>query len=266
MKNVEKKVQNVFEWSNSSSNFASGCVNDCLYCYSREMAIRFKRKTTDTWCNEEINLSKVNKKFKKIEGRIMFPSSHDISLTNIDFAIIHLRNMLEVGNQVLIVSKPKIEVIKRLCEELYEYKGQILFRFSIGSTNSDTLRFWERSGSNYDERKKCLIYAFNNGFSTSVSAEPLLDTNAVELVNDLVPYITDAIWIGKINSLYRRLKINGFIDDETMKRAKDLLASQSETYFINLCNQLSKNPMIKWKGDLKLIAGLEIPTKIGLDI
>ncbi len=37
------------EWADSNINCYYGCSNDCLYCYAKKMAIRFKRKTEDTW-------------------------------------------------------------------------------------------------------------------------------------------------------------------------------------------------------------------------
>jgi hypothetical protein len=48
----------------------------------------------------------------------------------------------------------------------------------------------------YAERKEALIYAFFSGFETSVSIEPMPDSeNIVLLVEDLELYVTDAIWI-----------------------------------------------------------------------
>ncbi len=35
-----KKTQ---DWSNKTVNFATGCENDCKYCYAKGMAIRFRQ-------------------------------------------------------------------------------------------------------------------------------------------------------------------------------------------------------------------------------
>jgi len=78
MKN-NKQVFGTTEWAVCNANFISGCSNDCKYCYAKEMAIRFKRKTPENWKVEEVNLTKYNKRFKKVEGQIMFPSSHDLT-------------------------------------------------------------------------------------------------------------------------------------------------------------------------------------------
>lgn len=41
------------EWAPYNCNFMHGCSNDCVYCYAKEMSIRFKRKTSETWKVEE---------------------------------------------------------------------------------------------------------------------------------------------------------------------------------------------------------------------
>jgi DNA repair photolyase len=125
------------------------------------MAIRFKCKTTENWHIEEVNQTQLEKKAKKVDGFIMFPSSHDITPINLSSSIAFLRKLLKTGNNVLIVSKPHFEVIKTICEEFSSYKKNILFRFTIGSIDSNTLKFWEPDAPDYNERKKCLKYAYD---------------------------------------------------------------------------------------------------------
>lgn len=52
--NNSKPVFGTTEWAASNVNYLKGCSNDCKYCYSKEMSIRFKRKTPETWKNEEV--------------------------------------------------------------------------------------------------------------------------------------------------------------------------------------------------------------------
>ncbi len=66
------------EWADYNVNCIKGCFNNCRYCYAKMMAKRFGRCTEDTWGNMEINDTILNKNFKKYNGRVMFPSSHDI--------------------------------------------------------------------------------------------------------------------------------------------------------------------------------------------
>jgi len=265
MKDNIKYVFGTYEWAVENANFISGCSNNCKYCYSREMAIRFKRKTTDNWNVEEVNYNQFNKKVKKVDGFIMFPSSHDITPINLTNTIIFLRKLLDAKNNILIVSKPHFEVIEAICSNFLEYKKNILFRFTIGSKNSETLKFWEPGAPNYEERKKCLKYAFDNGFETSISCEPMLDGNTVNLVSDLQDYVTDFIWIGKANFLLRRLTMNGLIDEETTNQAHKLIDSQSDSRIRLLYKKLKDNPKIKWKESIKKVLNLEISTVKGLD-
>jgi len=158
-----------------------------------------------------------------------------------------------------------LEVITRICEKYSEYKSKILFRFTIGSTSSEILKFWEPNAPNYEERKQCLIYAFDNGFSTSVSCEPMLDLNVEKLVEELQHYVTDSIWIGKVNFLLKRLKTNGYNDVETITRANDLVSSQSDENIKLIYSQLSTNNKIKWKESIKKVIGLNITMVKGLD-
>lgn len=265
MKN-NKQVFGTHEWAVQNANFISGCYHDCKYCYSKEMAMRFKRKTSLNWHIEDINTKQLSIKRKKVNGLIMFPSSHDITPKNLPLSITFLQNLLESGNEILIVTKPHLLVIKEICDKFIAFKGKILFRFTIGSKNNDTLKFWEPNAPSFDERKESLVYAFNQGFSTSVSCEPMLDNSTEELVSTLSPYITDSIWIGKANFLLRRLKMNGITDAETINKAHELITQQSDNNIKILYKKLCFNKTVKWKESIKKIVQLEISTVKGLDI
>lgn len=242
------------EWSVATTNInKDSCPHGCKYCYASSIAFRFKRSTPENWVNEHVDLKKVNKKFKKIEGRIMFPSTHDITPSNVNYAIQHLHNILSAGNEVLIVTKPHLEVIERLCEEFVDYRDKIIFRFTIGSKNSKNLSFWEPNAPLYEERKKSVVYAYENGFQTSLSCEPMLDDNIEAVVNDLQDYITETIWIGKMNLLKGRLKMNGYSDSLSMQKADELIAMQSDEKILELYHRLKDNPKIQWKESIKKV-------------
>lgn len=261
----EKQVFGTTEWATANANFISGCFHDCKYCYSKEMAIRFKRKTSENWKVEEINTQQLNKKFKKHEGYVMFPSSHDITPENLNYSILFLDKILEAGNHVLIVTKPHFNVIESICKRFSGHKKSILFRFTIGSCNSETLSFWEPNAPSFEERLKSLKFAYELGFKTSVSCEPILDINTHELVRLIIPYITDAIWIGKPNFLVRRIRMNGITDIETINKANELKTLQSDEWIVELYNKFKDNPKLKWKESIKKIVNIEISTIKGLD-
>ncbi len=148
-------------------------------------------------------------------------------------------------------------MIKKICETFDDYKDKILFRITIGSTNSDTLKFWEPNAPSFEERFEALQYAYNQGFQTSVSAEPALDVNTQELIDALLPYITDTIWVGKPNALIKRIKMNEADDEETIQKAKELIASQNEEWILNLFDHNCENSKIKWKESIRKILNIE---------
>lgn len=261
-----KCVFGTHEWAKHNANFINGCKHDCKYCYSKEMAIRFRRKTPETWQDEEIREKIYLKDYRKLNGTIMFPSSHDIHPSHLKETIIYLRKILHFGNSVLIVTKPHLICVKEICEEFSDFKNKILFRFTIGSSNSETLKFWEPGAPDFTERLESLKWAFAKGFQTSVSCEPMLDEYIEDVVAKTIHYVTDSIWIGKVNFILRRLKMNGIYDDLTINKAIKLIDTQSDKKMQGLYNNLKSNPKIKWKESIKKIVGLTIPTVKGLDI
>lgn len=259
------EISGTKEWSSHSKNIQTGCSHNCGYCYARAMAMRFKRVEKETW--KEPQIRDLPKKYKKRVGRIMFPTSHDISPLNINECVEVLKGMLEVGNDVLIVSKPHRECIEVLCKELEEYKSQIVFRFSIGSLDSKILKLWEPGAPSFEERFDCLKYAFEKGFVTSVSMEPILDTsedNIVKLVETLLPYVNDSIWLGKMNRLRSTLSNNKIthLDDEANK----LIASQSDARIKSLYSRLLSYEKLKYKESIKKVVGIKLQTKAGEDV
>ena len=75
--------------------------------------------------------------------------------------------------------------------------------------DNDILHYWEPGAPLFEERLTSLRYAFEAGYDTSVSAEPMLDSkNAVALFKTLEPYVTDSIWLGKMNHMESRVKVN----------------------------------------------------------
>lgn len=261
-----KNVFGTYEWAETTLNIINGCAHNCKYCFSKEMAIRFKRKEPQSWKEEELNMHQFNATIPSKKGAIMFPSTHDITPDNFKYTLPYLMRVLKTGNKVLLVTKPHLECIQQICDNCTEFKDKLLFRFTIGSINDEVLTFWEPYAPLYDERKKSLIYAFENGFQTSVSCEPMLDSNVEAVVLDLQKYVTDAIWIGKMNFVLRRLRVNGCLDPETEQRAVQLLEEQNDESIRALYERLKINPLIKWKDSIKKVVGIETPSISGQDI
>jgi len=192
------------EWADSNVNCYLGCSNDCRYCYAKMMAFRFKRKNTKNWKHMVPNQKNIEKGYKKRKGRIMFPTSHDITDESFNNCMIVLRKLVNSKNKVLVTTKPMYKYIVKICNLFQNYKEFIQFRFTITSIDNSLLNFWEPGAPSFNERFNSLKFSFNRGFKTSISIEPFLDEDPFILVELLIPYVTESIWIGKMNYLSRQ--------------------------------------------------------------
>lgn len=252
---MEKNKELLFgtkEWAPFNFNFMSGCSNDCVYCYAKDMAIRFKRKTPDTWKTEEA-VDMTGKSYSRKSGDIMVPSSHDITPGNIETAIEVLEKLVLSGNNLLVVTKPNFECTKCIVDTFADRKEHLKFRFTIGSADSSVLKLWEPGAPDFEERLKSLRYAFDNGFSTSISCEPLLDEHFDDLYKKVSPYVNGSIWIGKMNSAVKRVRDNTG-GRFPMEKVQELVASQSDEKMLALFLKYKDNPLIEWKESIKKVA------------
>lgn len=263
--NEIKFAQGTKEWASTTLNIQTGCKNDCKYCYAKCMALRFGRATPELWGTKVVpHKSAAN--CRKRKGTIMFPSTHDIMPDNIDACLATIKNLLGAGNSLLIVSKPRLGCIKQLCKELESYKAQILFRFTMGSADDTVLKYWEPGAPGFAERILALAYAYGQGYSTSVSMEPMLDVNPGAVIDKVKPFVTDKVWLGKINRLRQTLAVNCPGDQDARKCADALIASQNDAYINQLYATYKSDPQIAWKDSIKKVVGIDRPTVAGLDI
>lgn len=264
--NIGGLPHGVGEWATSSVNLQNGCEHNCRYCYAHCMAERFGRATPKTWPEPVINKAAINKGFSQRSGRIMFPTTHDVTERNLDHCTATLGKMLRAGNEVLVVSKPHLPCIKTICRECGDYKRQMMFRFTIGSANNEILKYWEPGAPSYQERLRSLKFAHEHSFPTSVSCEPMLDDNIHAVIKAARPYVTDAIWLGRANRLKGILALNCPKDVEAMRRADELIGLLSDEFIRGLYRRYKNHPLIKWKDSIKEVIGLKRPTKRGLDV
>lgn len=201
---VMTKTTGTREWADSNVNCVTGCAHDCVYCYARKMAIRFKHATPETWKNMVVRRHDVNKQYGKRQGRIMFPTSHDLVPSDPSFysCMQVLTKLLAAGNDVLITTKPCMETVSFIRSSFKDVREQIQFRFTITSMDDSVLARWEPNAPRFKERLHAMQMATYYKFATSVSIEPVLDSSieAVRaLVNKLLPWCTGSIWIGVMN-------------------------------------------------------------------
>lgn len=251
------------EWSSSSANLFSGCVHACRYCYAKANAIRFGRHTRESWSTEVLREDVLNKRWGRRQGIIMFPTTHDITPQNVDACLTVLKRMLAAGNRVLIVSKPCLETVTKLCKELALWQPQVTFRFTIGSQNAGRLKYWEPGAPPFHHRLASLEWALGLGWTTSVSMEPILDLTVrevVELALTVEPYVSETIWIGVANQLRQRVTINCGEGDVTDKATVGhLVAAWNETSIRALVEAVEMLPplarKVRWKDSISKIIG-----------
>lgn len=246
---ADRKGTGTKEWAEEFVNISIGCANDCLYCYAAHKAATMyggwcKR---EDWPNERFNTRAGMKSYPKKVGVVMFPTTHDITPFTVTEYIRVAKLVLKSGNDLLIVTKPRFDCVMALLRELAPWKGQILFRFTIGTTNITTSRFWEPGAPLPAERLDSLRLAWNSGFSTSVSIEPMLEGrfDVASVIAAVTPYVTDTIWIGKMN------KANLRVPKGHEKAVALVHQLQSDTEIIKLYNRHKANPMIRWKDSIK---------------
>jgi DNA repair photolyase len=230
------------------------------------MKIRFKQLDGREWKEEQLRVDPQTARISKRSGRIMYPTAHDLTPQHLEAHVIFIRRQLEVGNTLLIVSKPHLECIERLCQEFAEYKEHITFRFSIGSNDNQVLKFWEPGAPVFEERLEALRSAHAQGFITSVSIEPMLEGDVDTLIATVSPFVTDTIWLGKINRLKSILAVNGFKQPEILVRANGLISTQNDESIKGIYERYKENPKIRFKESIKKVVGLDLQSEPGMDL
>ena len=117
-------------------------------------------------------------------------------------------------------------------------QNNIQFRFTISSCNNEILKYWEPNAPPFEERLSCLKMAFEKGYVTSVSMEPLLEdpSKTIELVT---PYVNDCIWTGFLNYLKK--------EDPTIEECYRKTISEIKEHSPELVTKFRPNPMIYFK-------------------
>ena len=241
-----------------------GCPHDCRYCYARTAALKKGAiERPEQWPEMHILPEEVEKQRPQYSGQVMFPANHDITGENLDAAVTVIGKLLASGNRVLVVSKPAPACIARLCRTFAKQREQILFRFTITARDQDILDFWEPGAPTFEERFRALVLAYEHGFETSVSIEPMLDApDVVTLVADLGPYVTHSIWVGKMNKIDERVA-NG--SGQVIGEISRIRTEQEDHHIVKLYETLKDNPLIRWKESIKQVIGLPLNEQPGLD-
>ena len=257
------------EWSERSCNIGMGCANNCRYCYARyRLEVWLNKVNPGTWDQENVDDRALARKERPCRGIVMFPTQHDITEGYLEAAKKKIRQHLQIGNKLLIVTKPRtgpfMELLTFLEAQDKLTRGQtplnvrknILFRFSITSMNDETSRYWEPGASLPAERIMCLQLAAGRGFQTSVSVEPVLPGpfsyfEAGEMIYAATePSITDTIWYGTLNKAAQRIR------EATPDVLDTVAAFQAPAEVLRLVQHFSPEALytkVRWKDSVKEI-------------
>lgn len=237
------------EWADYNVNCIKGCHNNCRYCYAKVMARRFGRINSNEWGKMEVREEILRGNFRKRSGRVMFPSTHDIfSISPFKEACFTvLGKLLKCGNELLITTKPRLPIIQEISHQFSNYKSQMEFRFTITSNNSRLLEFWEPNAPRFKERLASLKYAFGRRFKTSVSIEPFLDYDPSGLVEEVTPFITESIWIGRMNYISREN-----IAKEEEPYYDEIRKNYETSHLREIYNKLRGHHKIRFKDSIRI--------------
>ena len=264
MTKKQKRYGGTFEWAKHTDNCLKGCEHNCRYCYARYNAVsRFKRSTPEQWVTPEL-LPNWDRRRQKLDGGVMFPTTHDIVPRFIEPCLTVIDQHLQLGNKMLIVSKPHLFCIEEIIRAVHpSLKHLIVFRFTIGSIDDDVLSYWEPGAPCFSERLASLRRAHEKGFETSVSVEPLLGcgkstpnvAGAHALLVTLEPYITHSIWFGMLNHAKQRVPCKTDLDRQTLTAQ---LKGQTVETVRAIYEALKHNPLVRWKESYRKALGLDL--------
>lgn len=247
-----KKATGVAEWANKSLNIQKGCEHNCIYCYAKGQLVRVNHVQRGDWEKPIILKDKIKENYRLYEENVMFPTSHDITPGNIDAVMDMLHRYLKPGNKMLIVTKPHIDCMERMTNELSNFKDQIEFRTTISSTDNRILKFWEPGAPLIEERLESLKLAFNCGYKTSISSEPMLDGDPYSIYNMSEKFRTGDHWFGLLNNRTKGIiSINtGDTNTKYHSALEELRSIQDDDFIINLYNHFKNNPEVRWKDEV----------------
>ena len=85
----------------------------------------------------------------------------------------------------------------------------------------------------------------------------MMDNKVDKVIDAVKPFVTETIWLGKVNLMWSRLKRNTDMNDELVKRlAKQLEQWQSDDNIKLLYDKYKNDPIIRWKESIEKVVGI----------
>jgi DNA repair photolyase len=183
----------------------------------------------------------------------MFPTTHDITPVYLPHYIAAAQAILGKGHRLLLVSKPHKDCISKVLAEIEQWKAHVTLRFTIGTIDGSLAAFWEPGAPSPAERLGCLRWACERGWTTSVSMEPFLGDwrDAVATFRAVAPFVTDKVWIGKMNKVMARVRPS---TDEERQACEEIIRLQSDEALAPLLRALKGQAKVSWKDSLHHLA------------
>lgn len=248
------------EWSDLSFNIGIGCANDCLYCYARADKLRRRQiESRGEWPVERLNKQSQMSRYRNVDGDVtMFPTTHDITPAYLSPFIRCARLILSSGdNPLLIVSKPRFDCMKEVCAALEPWKEAVEFRFTIGTMDDATSRFWEPGAPLPAERVTCISLAKGYGYRVSVSLEPMLEgvVGAFNVIQTVQPILGNGdIWVGKMNRACTRVDMSV---PEYRAAVAEIEELQRDSRILELVREVERQPhlrkVVRWKDSIQQV-------------
>lgn len=241
------------EWAERTCNLQQiGCEHDCKYCYAKSMAIRFDRATAHGWKTPEPAAAK-DVTWRRKHRVTMFPSAHDVTKHNWAACRKQVENILESGDDVLLVTKAKLAPLSNALawSVCTPYKKRIEVRVTMGTCVDRILRFWEPGAPTFGERLEALEWAHKAGFRTSVSAEPVLDPCPMVMIAQVLHAVSGDVWIGRARHLVQRVAMNCPGDAVALDAARRLEELWDDARVLRLYDRLKAEPWVKWKDSMR---------------
>ena len=175
--------------------------------------------------------------------------AQDVQAVEEEYSIEDLERLFaKPGFVTVYISMSNFWYVQKICNHFNDKQSKIMFKFEIGSSNSEVLKFWNPDLPSFEEILESLKLAHSMGFATFVNCAPPLDMNTLDLVNIVSPYV-NIIDIHIINRVEDFLTEEALNDPESVNKAEELFQIQSGDWLPNLYEKLKNNSKVRWSND-----------------